>query len=145
MCLGDIILLCNGLNWERLFLLNFKEFGENIVNYLHQSPFWEANVSSSQEISRILWNPEFPWACSKESVAFPSSQFHPIDIFQSCFMKNCFNIIFSFASMSFKCSLSCRFPHQNNICISFSPHIYHVIRPAYSPGLVKRKLFDEKC
>ena len=45
-------------NWERLFFLNFKEFGVNIVNCLYQSLLWEANVSPNQEISRILWSPK---------------------------------------------------------------------------------------
>jgi hypothetical protein len=42
------------------------------ANSVEQSPSWEANTSSvSQEITRILWNPEVNYGVRKSTSAVP--------------------------------------------------------------------------
>jgi hypothetical protein len=60
-----------------------------ITNYMKQRPFWEANsFSASQEIPRILWNPEVHYHIHKNLPPVPIlSQLNPVHAPPSHFMK----------------------------------------------------------
>ena len=89
-----------------------------VTNCMEQSPSWEANWSSaSQEIPRILWNPEVHYPLSRKPAACPhpepdqSSPRSP-----SYFLNIHFNIIQPFIRRSCKWSFSLRFPQLNAVC-----------------------------
>jgi len=88
----------------------------NLLSYsMEQSPSWEANrVFVSQEIPRILWNPNVhyrihqcppPVPILSQLDSFHTPTFHLLKIH--------LNIILPSTPGSFKWSLTVRFPHQN--------------------------------
>ena len=97
-----------------------------------QSHSWEANrFSASQEIPRILWNPKVYYCSHKCPPPVPVlSQFDPVHIRTSHFLKNHLNIILPSTPRSPKWSLSFRFPHQT--LYTPLPHMRHMPRPSHS-------------
>ena len=101
---------------------------------MEQSPSWEANRSSaSQEIPRILWNPEgsLPHSQSPATCPYPElDQSSPCT--PSRFLRVHFNIILP----STLCLLSGLFPtglsHQSPICTCPVLHPCHMPHPSYS-------------
>jgi len=101
---------------------------------MEQSPSWEANqFSSSQEISRILWNPKVHYRIQPCPPPVPIlSQLDPIHARTSHFLKIHFNIILPSKAGSSKSSLSLSFPHQNPVYASPLPHMCYRLRPSNS-------------
>ena len=87
---------------------------------MEQSPSWETNLfSDSQEIPRILWNPNIHYRIYKRPPPVPPlSQTMPLPTY---FLKIQFNIILPSKPASSKWTLSLRFPHQNPVYASPLP------------------------
>ena len=79
------------------------------------SPSWEANwFAASQEIPRILWNPEVHYRTHKPPPTVPiPGQPNPVHIPTSHLLEIHPNIIHPSTPKSPHWSLSLRFPHQN--------------------------------
>jgi len=89
---------------------------------MEQSPFWEANWSGhSQEIPRILWNPEGSSPHSQAHATCPYPEPAPSSP-HTHFPKIHPNIILPSTPGSPQWSPSLRFPHQNPVHTSPLPH-----------------------
>ena len=89
--------------------------------------------STSQQIPRILWNPNIHYHIHKcpASVHIPS-QIDPVHTLTSRFLKIHLKNILPSTPGSYRWPLSLRFPHQNPVYASPLPHTCYMLRPYHS-------------
>ena len=119
------ILLTYLLNYLLTYLLTYS---------MQQSPSWEANqFAASQEIPCILRNPKVPYRIHKYPPPVPIlSQFDPVHIPTSHYLKIHLNFILPSMPGSPKWCLSFQFPHQNPVYAFPLPHTYYMPHPLIS-------------
>ena len=117
-----------------LHLLNITKIQLPITNSMVQSPSWEANwFAASQEIPRILWNPEINYRTNKTPPPVPIlGQPIPVRIPLSHLLEIHPNIIHLSTPRSPLWSLSLRFPHQDPIRPPLLTHTRHMPSPSHS-------------
>jgi len=106
-----------------------------LTNYMERSLSWEANSrSASQEIPRLLWNPEVNYCADKSPPLIPVlSQMHSVHTLPNYFFKIHSNIILPFTPRSSEWSLPFRVSEKNFLYISRLPHASYTTRPSNSP------------
>ena len=99
-----------------------------------QNSSWEANwFEASQEIPRILWNPEVHYRTHKRPPTVPIlGQPNPVHIPTSHILEIHPNIIHPSTPRSPQWSLSLRFPHQDPIHPPLLTHTLHMPSPSHS-------------
>ena len=99
-----------------------------------RSPSWEANwFAASQEIPRILWNPEVHYRTHKCPPPVPIlGQPNPVPIPTSHLLEIHPNIIHPSTPRSPHWSLSLLFPHQDPIRPPLLTHTCHMPSPSHS-------------
>jgi hypothetical protein len=126
-------------SWYFTFLLDFEVTTLScLLTYsMEQGPSWEANrFVASQEIPRILWNPNVHYRIHKCPPHFSIlSQLNPVRTSTTKFLKIHLNIILPSTSGSPQWSLSLRLPHQNPVHASPHPHTRYIPRPSHSSRL----------
>ena len=122
--------------------------GKKTYLLTEQSPTWEANrFSASQEIPRILWNPNVHYRIHKFPPPVPIlSPTDPVHTPTSHSLNIHFNIILPSTPGSTMWSLSLRFPHQNPTYASPILSSIRAIWPAHPllPDFVYRTIFGEQ-
>ena len=130
------------LTYFTYFLLTYL-FTYLLTYYMEQSPSWEADsFSASQEIPRILWNPNVHYRINKCPPSVPTLRhINPVHAFPYRFLNIYCIVILQSMPRSSKWSLSLRSPHQNSV-----RHFLYPVRstcPAHLLYFITRKLFDE--
>jgi len=112
---------------------------------MEQSPSWETSrFSASQEIPRIVWNPEVHYRIHMCPPTVPIlSQLDPAHTLTFHFWKTSLNIILPCTPGSSKWPLSVRFPHQNPVCTSLLPHTRYMPCPSHSYFITRTVLSEE--
>ena len=118
---------------------------QNIYS-MEPSPSWEVNrFAASQEIPRILWNPNVHYSIHMCPSPVPLlSQLDPVHNPTSHFLKIHLNIILSSMPGSPQWSLSARFPHQNPVHASPLPHMHYMSHPSHSSRFIIRTILGEE-
>ena len=111
-----------------------------------KSPSWEADrFSASQEMSRILWNPNVHYRTHKCPPPVPIlSQINSVHAPTSHFLKIHINIILPSMPGSPKRPLSLTFLHKNAVCASPLPHTCYMPRPSHSRFFINRTILGEQ-
>jgi len=101
----------------------------SFTHSMEHSSSWETNrFSTSQEISRILYNPKIRDRVNKCPPTVPVlSQISPVHSTHSHFRKIHFNFVLPLMLWTSKVYLSLRFPHQNPVTTSH-PHKCYMSR-----------------
>jgi hypothetical protein len=103
-----------------------------LTNYMRQNPSWEADrFSASQEISRIVWNPEIQYRIYKSPQPVPIlTQENPVHAPRPSESHS--NIILPSMPGSSKWSVSLRILHHHPACTFPLPHTCYLPRPCLS-------------
>ena len=124
--------------WTAAAALHAQQWDNNLLTYsMQHSPSSEANrFSASQEIPRILWDPEVHYRIHKCPPPVPIlSQLDPVRTSTSHFLKIHLKIMPPSTPGSPKWSLSLRFPHQKP-CTRHSSPPYTLHAPPISFFLI---------
>jgi hypothetical protein len=128
-----------------LFIFKLTRLLTYLVTYsIEQSPSWETKqFLASQEITRILWNPQVHYRIHKcpPHVSI-LSQIDPVLTPTSHFLKIHLNNMLPSTSGSPKCFLSLRSVYQNPVYTPKSPYVLHT--PPISLDLITRTIFGEQ-
>ena len=101
---------------------------------MEHSPSWEANMSSaSQEIPRILWNPNVHYCIRRNLPPVPVlSQIDPGRDFTSHFLKIHFNIVF----LSTKRSFNILSPRPSDLPANSCTHLFSLPYVPHTPPIL---------
>jgi len=127
---------CSAVNHSTFSPVTGLSMTNKLTKYVEQSRSWEANRdSTSQEISRLLWNSEVHYRVHYGSPLVPIlSQMNPVHTYLHYAPKIHFNIILSTPKFS-EWSLPFRFSDQNVLCISYLSHLCYMPRPSYPSSI----------
>jgi hypothetical protein len=130
------------------YLINFSWHKCIVVKVItmEQSPSWEANSrSATQEVHRLLWNPEVHYHIHKRLSLFPIlSHINPVHIITPDFYVIHFNIILSCMSRSSKWSFPFRFSGRNVVSLRFSSLSCVLHAPPTAPSVIYVTLESHK-
>jgi hypothetical protein len=113
---------------------------------MQQSASWEANrFAASQEIPRILWNPEVHYRIHKCPPPVPiMSRLDSDHTLTSHFLKIHLKIILPSTSASPKCLLSFTVPHQHPVHAYPLSHTRYMPHPSHSSPFYHPKKLDKQ-
>jgi len=102
-----------------------------LTNDMDHSPSSEGRsniLSTSQEIPYILWDVNVRHRFHNNPLIPVRTQINLAHAFSSCIR---FNIFLPSAPAFFKWSPFFRLPHHSLVCISFLPHVWHILCPSH--------------